>query len=55
MRITDEQLQTIRERAEKCAELIELMNLTFTKYPKENTIMAITACIVDTLNPANRP
>ena len=45
--VSERSLFELRRRAEKVADLIELMNDTFPKYPRENIITACMACIQD--------
>ena len=40
-------LVELRKRAEKVADLIDLLNDTFPNYLRENIILAISACIQD--------
>ena len=45
--VNERSLFELRKRAEKVADLIELMNEAFPKYPRENIITACMACIQD--------
>lgn len=45
--VNEHSLFELRKRAEKVADLIELMNDAFPKYPRENIITACMACIQD--------
>ena len=45
--VNERSLFELRKRAEKVADLIELMNDAFPKYPRENIIIACMACIQD--------
>jgi hypothetical protein len=43
----NDRLKMLRERAEKVVNLIDRLNEVFPNYPRENAILAISACIQD--------